>query len=487
MRYFSPNLIKLEARQSIINDLIKLLPYFFLFTLITWYVSDNFFFWDTVQFASQHASFFYSNNFSKVILPNKLDSGHIPVFGMYLAFCWIIFGKTLLVSHFTMLPFLFGIIWQSYKLLNKFISQKYIHFALTLFFADATLLSQSILVTPDIPLVFLFLLALNSVLSQRKYLTSIAIAGLFLISMRGMMVSVAILLIDIIINIRFIKLKPVIVQLASKTLVYIPALIIFSSFNIYHFILTGWIGYHEDSPWANSFQIVDLMGFGTNLRTLAWRVLDYGRIFLWAFTIPFLIIYLKRLLKDKNIRMVLIIFFIVLISLSISFLLYRSLSAHRYILPVFLVFSLFTSYLIFEKLKFEKLKYIIFTLLLIGLLSGNLWVYPQRFPQGWDSTLAHYPYYKLRVKMLDYMEDNQIKVKNVACVFPNTFEFKYIDLSDNMQKHQEKNLDINKYVLFSNIYNDYFVYEMNRLESDFILVKEFKQRGVFIRLYKNNF
>ena len=117
----------------------------------------NIFFWDTIQLGAKHATFFYNTSFTEAFLPDEFDSGHIPAFGMYLAFCWKLFGKSLMVSHLGMLPFLLGIVYQSFLLVKKFVPSKYIWLALLIFLADATLLSQSILVSPDIPLVFFFL------------------------------------------------------------------------------------------------------------------------------------------------------------------------------------------------------------------------------------------------------------------------------------------------------------------------------------------
>ena len=89
--------------------------------------------------------------------------------------------------------------------------------------------------------------------------------------------------------------------------------------------------------------------------------------------------------------------------------------------------------------------------------------------------------------MLSYMDDNNILVEEVACVFPNTAEFKLMELNSDLRKHQIKDLKVNKYVLYSNVYNDYVIEEIMQLENEFILIKEFKKHGVFIRLYKNTY
>ena len=49
---------------------------------------NNAFFWDTVQLGSRHATYFYTTNFSSFLLPNSMDSGHIPAFGFTLETLW---------------------------------------------------------------------------------------------------------------------------------------------------------------------------------------------------------------------------------------------------------------------------------------------------------------------------------------------------------------------------------------------------------------
>lgn len=467
------------------RDYFLLTPFFIFFLLLTWLTSHNIFFWDTVQLAAKHALFYYENNFSKLLLPDNFDSGHIPSFGMYIAFCWKLFGKSLQVSHFSMLPFLFGIVWQSYLLIKRFISRKYLFLALAIFLADPTLLGQATLVSPDIVLVFLFLIGLNAVFRNSKSMLAISIAGLILVSMRGMMVAFAIFLLDVLFNLLSSGLKMSIGQLFKKLWIYLPGVFLFLAFNIYHYKVKGWIGYHDDSPWAESFEKVDLSGIIYNLGIFIWRLWDFGRIFLWIIFFILLFRKFQFIKRDKTFHQLLIILTITGISLSISFILYQYLSGHRYILPIYLVFSLLTVYLVFEKVESKKSRYFLSVILLAGLLSGNLWVYPPKIAQGWDSSLAHLPYYSLSKEMMDYMEERNIELRKIACTFPNNMEQKYLRLNGSSEKHCELNLDDNQYVLYSNIYNDFSDEQVDRLEANFMLEKEMRKWGVFIRLYRN--
>ena len=137
--------------------------------MATWLVKDHPFFWDTVQLGSKQAHFFYENGFSSFILPVEIDSGHPPFFGAYLALMWQLFGKTLAVSHFAMLPFLLGNVYLLSKMAEWLRPDHRPSWLLLFAFADPVLASQSILVSPDIALVFFFLLGLCGILKNRKW------------------------------------------------------------------------------------------------------------------------------------------------------------------------------------------------------------------------------------------------------------------------------------------------------------------------------
>ncbi len=465
---------------------VKLFPFYLACVLLVWTVSGNFFFWDTIQLGAKHAVFYYDSGFSEFFLPDILDSGHIPAFGMYLALVWKVFGKSLHVSHWAMVPFLFGIVYQAYRLLGTYIREKYLYLALILFLADATLLAQSVLVSPDIPLVFFFLFGINAVLQNKRWQIMLAGIGLSLVSMRGMMVVFALGLIDVISSINIFNLKQTLIECLRKAQAYLPAVFLIIAFNLLHYLHKGWFAYHESSPWAGSFEKVDFKGILYNIGLLGWRFIDFGRIFLVITGLVIIVFSFKRLVKDKRAIQLFIIFGVVLLSLSVSFVLYKHLSGHRYLLPALLCFSLLVLYLLFEHLRNNKLKYFLWTVLLLGLISGNFVVYPAHVAQGWDASLAHLPYYDLRNEFNEYFNEENIRIEDVGCTFPNNTELKYIDLNDSTVKHASLDLDNNLYVLYSNVYNDFGDAEVQRLEAgkEFILQKELKKGGVFIKLYK---
>ena len=165
---------------------ISLFVALLVFTVLNLMTSGNFFFWDTILLGSKQAFFFYDNDFSMIILPDDIDSGHIPFFGFYLAILWKFLGKSLFVSHLAILPFTLGSVLIVSLLLRKFV-RKYYSLALWTVVLDPTFVAQSTLVSPDILITFFFLLSLYSIFSNKRLMLSIAFVFLVLLSNRGAM------------------------------------------------------------------------------------------------------------------------------------------------------------------------------------------------------------------------------------------------------------------------------------------------------------
>ena len=189
----------LSKKSSLENFIHRFGIYIFYLSalILTFLVRENFFFWDTVQLGSIHGQFYLENNFSSFFLPENMDSGHPPTFGIYIALVWKIFGKSLAVSHIAMLPFLFGIIFYLEKLGNYFFQNSIFTFAfILLLMVDPCLAGQAVLVTPDIVVAFFFLMSLDGIFNEKRKILALGIIGLCLISMRGIMVAAAIFSLD---------------------------------------------------------------------------------------------------------------------------------------------------------------------------------------------------------------------------------------------------------------------------------------------------
>lgn len=457
----------------------RLLPFYLFFLLLTYWVKDNAFFWDTIQLGSKHAHFFFENGFSNWILPESMDSGHPPIFGAYLALCWKILGKSLVVSHFAMLPFLLGIVYQLDRLIPYYFEKSQQFWVLGLLLSTPVFLGQASLVSPDIVLIFFFLLAWNQIIWQGNIAWKIlAFICLGLISTRGMMLVLGVYFFEIS-SIRF-ELKKIFLLLLQ----YFPAGIISLTFLLFHFYKTDWIGYHPNSPWAPAFERVDVNGFIKNGAVLVWRCLDFGMIGAWVILVFFAV---RQFISRKEIewRNKGLVRLMICLSLTLlpSFMLYKGLSQHRYLLPLLVIAVLWILYWLSQNINLKTFRFAAIFMLLT-FWTGHLWVYPDKISQGWDSTLGHLPFYEARKDLLRYIEAEQIPIEKIgAAAFINDSS-KYMDLEASDRGFRRMDFQRDSFIVYSNISNDYSDEQLLDLKQDWELIKDCSKGGVKMILYK---
>jgi hypothetical protein len=475
-----------------IPNIFKIILYI-LFTLLVVGTSHFPFFWDTIQLGSKHAHYFYDTHFNSIILPNEIDSGHIPSLGIYLAAVWLIAGKSLVISHLAMLPFVLGIVFQSLSLTKRLFPSEWQIAASVLLLADATLLAQCSLISPDLILMFFFIMAVNHWFSRKKIWIAIAFAGMAMASTRGMMCVAAFgiaQLADCFIqqtNIGFSIatyskiLKSHILNLFPA---YLPAISISAVFLAWHYYKTGWIGYHTTMPWYPLFEKVNFAGAIYNIGILSWRLIDFGRLFIWIIALTCVVNYSKnKPAIDNKLKSLLVLFVSILLVLAYAVVFHKNLSGHRYLLPVYFSFALVVYYYVFHYFNI-RWKKSIFIIILAGLLSGNFWIYPDNIAKGWDSTLAYLPYHPLREKMMEYMRNNGISLRETGTTFPNYGKQKYFNLSDNEDSFALFDLKTNRYVFYSNVFNDFSDKDLNDLSHLWKKRMEYKCLQVRVTLYE---
>jgi hypothetical protein len=457
-----------------------------LFTLALIIVnSNNSFFWDGVHYGSIVPDFYYTSHFKSILLPDGIDSGEVPVFSLYIAAIWTLFGRTLAISHFAMLPFVFGILYQLYKISHRFFKNEFTNLVMLLFLADTTLLSQFTLVSPDLPLLFFFLLGLNSILGNRKFFIAISVLFLFMNITRGIMLSFCLLLLDINLIISQMKKgKKVLFELFKRSVIYLPGFFAFLLYNYYHFIQKGWILSHQDSPWKDTKAMVDGYGLLFNIALLCWRLIDFGKVMIWIVLLFLLISLKKQFLNRPESKSLLFLLICLLMFVHIDLIWANNLLAHRYFMPFHIILTLFCTSILFADLISNKMKYTATFLMLISLISGSFLIYPNKIAKGWDATLAHLPYYDLRHQAITYIDNEQINFKDVQSFFPNTASLDQIDLNGDHRNFNNYN-GKSEYVFYSNIYN-ITDEEYDEIHNTiyFKSIQHFESKDVFITIYK---
>lgn len=448
-----------------------------LVALLFWQSMDDPFFWDGVQLGAKQAWFFYEHDFQYFWLPAEIDSGHPPFFGMYLAACWKLLGAHLRASHLAMLPFLMLFFYTAWQLGRYYLGAEFAFVLLLLYLADPTVLSQLLLIGPDAALLAFFLLAFLGYSQNNKILQALGVLGLGLISMRGMMCAFALFLFEFIGYWRAGKWDRQ--WWWQRIKVYGPGVLLAILFLGFHFRAKNWIGYHPASPWALSFQKNNAEEAFRHIFILIWRMLDFGRIFLW---LPLLYLAIKSSNWKEWPRSTWLAGLLFLV-LAWPFIYYQGLNQHRYLLPFYLVL-----HLVFLQ-KWQSLpwepwkKYGLLSLLVLGLVSGHSWIYPPAVAQGWDSSLAYRPYFSLRAEAEKYLKQKAIPLDSVGTAFPAIGPLRNYDPSSSGTGFANKNTKAYPYYFITNIMNGYTEEELDQIEKNYQRLFYQQERGIYVSIY----
>jgi hypothetical protein len=437
-----------------------------------WAVSGLPFFWDSVQLGSLHARFFYDHQLVWQALPGEIDSGHPPLLGYYLAWVWTWAGDSLWVSHWAMLPFV-ALLFAGIFTLGCHLSGLTTGWTLFLLcLADPVTAGQLTLIGPDLLLMGGFVWVLYGQLRGCKWVVAAAGMLLILSGMRGMMMGVALSIYAVFLHYHRSHSWR---YTLNRVLPLAPAFLIALIFFWWHYDAVGWVGYHADSTWAPAFERVGLADGCRNILVLVWRWLDFGR---WALLI-FVGAWLWKFRLSLPYQWV-VLLLIVLFCSSISALIYKNLSAHRYFMPAFFCLSLLTSHALVSLRGWRR--YGIQMSLIFSLATGNLWVYPTGVAMGWDATLAYLPYHKLRYDALKFLEKSGVPFEEVGSYFPNLRAEDAYFLNRDGRAMVKISSD-NRFRLVSNLFNDMQRKDWEHLERTWRRVWYERRCGVWMAVY----
>lgn len=458
-----------------IKILAPVIVAYFILSLIS---LQNGFFWDTTHLGSLQAWWYYENSFKYFFLPNEIDSGHPSYFAMLLALLWKIFGVNLMVGHLMMLPFLTLLIIEVIKLTEYYFENNFQYVAFLILF-NPILLGQATLVSPDIVLLAFFFFTLNAILVKNQWKIIIGALVLGSISMRGMMCIPYLFLFSF-----FKEDKYTFPVLLKSVVPFVPGALAAFFFLFFHYQFLGWVGYHQNSPWAPSFERVGFSGFFRNCVVFVWRLVDMGMIFIWCIMGGAVLLNMRKGNFDSRTKeLILLLFLCFMCSVLLQFF-YKYSLLHRYLFPLISIAVLVVcsvSEKVLSVQYFRKLSIIC----LLGLLSGNLWVFPDKIAKGWDATLAHLPYYHLRKQALNYLFEKNISVSDVSAGFPYNMSAKCIDLTKDSAQFSLLPMENSPFVLYSNISNDYTDDQLNVLKTKWLPLEKFGGWPIQFVLYKN--
>lgn len=436
---------------------------------------DNQFFWDTIQLGSKHAHFYFNNGLKWEFLPEEFNSGHIPAFGYYLACCWILLGKTLIVSHLAMLPFiiLFLVFIKKVVVTLQEEGRSVPLLGFVVLTLDPTLISQCSLVSPDIVLLAFLLILIYGMLSAKQVYTIIGSIGLCLISIRGMYCCGLLLCYSMVTGKHFIK----------TVSAFLPALYITGMYYVLHYLDVEWVGVHEDSPWKASLTLTSVRMVTYNIGLIGWRLLDFGRVVWWLALLVYLVWKsdTKALFGKVEIQLALL-FLLGFILLTAPFV---SLTAHRYYLPVIVLMLISIVLLVANSPYFSNgRKQLIYSCIIASQLIGHCILYPPFVSQGWDSSLRYLPALDLFEQVDNYIIDSQIDCSDIGTLFPLRGNVDYRNLQENGCVYSTLDLSENKYVVYSNVMNDFTEKDLQYLRANWKESMRWSSLGIECILFK---
>jgi len=444
--------------------------YLFSLALILW-SGDNILFWDTVQFVGKHGGWYYEQGVFSGLLPSAMDSGHPPFFGMYQAGLWKVFGRSLVTAHLSMLPFLFLNVFYAIKLGRHFLGANYYWFVLGFLFCPFYL-GHSVLVSPDLVLVSGFMMGLYGVVTYKRGVIILGSIILGAISMRGFAVMGGLMVYQL----RLLRGKGEhrgrALRKAMKSFGW--GISLFILFQVWHYYQRSWVGFHQASPWSASFGVAGIKQFIKNILVFGWRLGDYGMV------LAYLVIGIKLFKKRSWNEALLPLIFILITILGVLTIPFEGLLNHRYYLPLQLIVLLLALKIL------AKQKSLYSGLLVLGIALGNLIVYPEFLSQGWDSTAAHWPYYKMEKEMYQFIKNSEeVEVSDVGTAFPLRTSRANLDLGNETRGYHNYDMDRDNYILYSNVMNEFTDTESADLRY-WKPIKTMKSRGIVMTLYEKN-
>jgi hypothetical protein len=435
------------------------------------------FFWDGTYF-SKAASLFYSGNSSFFNCDKYTDNTMLPMYSAYLALAWSVFSKSLWVSHLVFLPFVLWLFYETYRFAKKYLTPLFSSLSLILLLVEPTVITQSILMGYDIILACLFLFTLNRRIEKQNFLFSFGLSVLALFSIRGLFLAFSCFFVDWFLK----KQDRKNVSIISLIRLYSPAIFFVSAWFVYHKIKTGWFIFsplHENTDET-------LVPFSMVFRQLVyvvWKNIDFGRVLLWTSIFIFSFQHFKHKETFKKISVFL---FVPLFFTAVFMAVVSNPVGHKYFIfsfPLLIVLFCFC----LEQLPSKKKAFVFFAFTMLVLLSGNFWWYPQKYGNGWDSSLKVLPYFSLKSEMDSFITQEKIDKSSIATQFPIDANDCYSYLKDSCETYtaaQTEDIAAYDYFLYSTIMNPRETKTIEEIRASWKPIKIINSGLVSLCLYK---
>lgn len=448
------------------------------------------YFWDNIQQISKEAHWFYTTDFSCLLMPAQ-NSGaeivatgyHPPLMGIMTAALWKLVDYKLWVSHVFVFFWFLILIYNAWKLISKYSENKYITWISGILLIETTVLTQFVIASPDFILLTSFVLCLRAIVEKKNILLVIGLFFLCGINMRGIFVGAIMCISHIYYN--FIQEKETTKKtgIFIKTIwAYLPVFVVLCSYFVYYLSNRGW--FFENSPQNGHYSLPTNVGrIAKHFAEFGLRSVENGRIIIWIAGFFSAYYIWKKKYQLSNEQKFIFLVFLLLTGLYLLFVFVSQMPfSARYFMPQFFILTILSLSVLLKQLKANTIK-LLFICILLFEISGNFWIYPEKIAKAWDCTLAHLPYYELREDCFKYIDKNNIPYNELSAGFCLYGNRQFIELNNNSKTvGTDKNL---RYFLYSNISNldDQFANELKNKEL-WIPLKSFEKGFVKVIVYE---
>ena len=422
-------------------------------------------FWD--MYGQVKTAHYYLETNFKHLLPNGngfTDNGHFPLYALYLAALFKLFGYKLWLAHLSVVPFVIGLLYQLQMLCKRFLSDEKTLWVVLLSLIHPVIIAQSIYFSSEVCFVFCCLWMLNTIKDERPSRMVLSSSILCLLNLRALPLIIVVL-------VYFVFLKK------QKTAWYlILSVLVAGIWMAIHFYASGWFFTNTENIGHRT-----VLGFKGMLMNLFWcliKLTDFGNIIALIFIALFCF-------KQKKIEEPVVFLLLAVIAVFSFCVPFSNPVNNRYFL---LIYVLSLPVFIYSISSFSTQK-ILASCLVFALISiqSNWLTKPNKYGNAWDCNLESLNYFDARKELDEYVAENNISPKDVAAGFQVYFNDGYYLMNGSAKEYDllsdtEMNEDL--YIADSNICNNYNAQRTNYLEKKYELLKSFEKGGIYIRLYR---
>lgn len=453
---------------------------------------NNCYFWDNIYytpvFAYKFQTLFSSQNWTtfSLIFNDQFISSlgfYPPTMGFITALLWKIVGCHLWVSHTFYFAWFILLVYNLWKLLSKIMPSKFVGWTLLIILLEPTILTQYSIASPDFILFTSFIISLRAIIENKRKLLLAGIILLCGIHVRGLFVAAILLMVDYYNNYILLKNRANFRNIAKTTIPYLISFILIGVYLIIYLRAGG--GLISTSAYSTHYEQPTAILMLRNIATFGLRSLENGRFLIWVIGLIMLLFIFKRKFSTSNYIKLVILFFVCHLGLYVLFIFITKMPfSHRYFMPHYFALTVIAILGIGNYLS-EKKSIIVFVIIILTEITGNLWIYPEIMAKSWDCTLAHLPYYKLRNECFEYIDSSKIDYKDISAGFCLYGSRELIELRKNAKSISDSTT--NKYFIYSNIsnLNDSLILNLKNAKY-WQPIRTFEKGFVNIVVYKRN-